>query len=105
MFHVPQNEYLPTRGLITAPLDFPPRFSGTPSDLLPLELGQCHYAKGDDAEILRTMTDPVVVRYRILPSAQAPAPRWETPSDPSVDTPWRYGHRNPPPPSFGRKSL
>ena len=31
-------------------------FSGTPSDLLPLELGHCHYAAGDDAKMLHILT-------------------------------------------------
>ena len=33
-------------------------FSGTPSSLLPLEMGECAYQKGDDAKMLRTLTDP-----------------------------------------------
>jgi len=28
-------------------------FSGTPSDLLPEELGPCHYERGDDARMLQ----------------------------------------------------
>ena len=42
-------------------------FSGTPSDLLPLELGHCHYAEGDDAKILHILTSPVNVSYLPLP--------------------------------------
>ena len=36
-------------------------FSGTPSSLLPLELGECIYQKGDDARMLKALTDPTVV--------------------------------------------
>ena len=41
---------------------FPRRvgFSGTPSDLLPLELGKCGYEKGDDAAMLDVVLDPEV---------------------------------------------
>jgi hypothetical protein len=42
-------------------------FSGTPSDLLPRELGACHFAPGDDARILDTLTQPDVVELRELP--------------------------------------
>ena len=42
-------------------------FSGTPSSLLPLEMGECMHQLGDDARMLRTLTDPaVVVSYREL---------------------------------------
>jgi hypothetical protein len=37
-------------------------FSGTPSDLLPLELGKCHYEKGSDGKMLSYLTSPVVSR-------------------------------------------
>ena len=36
-------------------------FSGTPSSLLPLEMGDCVYAQGDDGKMLRALTDPRVV--------------------------------------------
>ena len=36
-------------------------FSGTPTDLLPADLGRCAFAKGDDAKMLSTLTDPAVV--------------------------------------------
>ena len=41
---------------------FPRRvgFSGTPSDLLPVELGKCGYEKGDDAAMLDVVLDPEV---------------------------------------------
>ena len=35
-------------------------FSGTPSSLLPLEMGECVYQQGDDAKMLRTLTEPEV---------------------------------------------
>ena len=36
-------------------------FSGTPSSLLPLEMGECVYQMGDDAKMLRTLTEPSAV--------------------------------------------
>lgn len=36
-------------------------FSGTPSDLLPVEFGPCVYARGDDARMLATLTSPRIV--------------------------------------------
>jgi len=42
-------------------------FSGTPSDLLPLELGHCHYAAGDDAKMLHILTSTANVTYQPLP--------------------------------------
>ena len=41
-------------------------FSGTPSDLLPLELGRCQYAAGDDAKMLRVLTSTEHVTYMPL---------------------------------------
>ena len=32
-------------------------FSGTPSDLLPKELGQCDYEQGDDGKMMSTIMD------------------------------------------------
>ena len=29
-------------------------FSGTPSDLLPVELGICHYERGSDGQMVRS---------------------------------------------------
>ena len=43
-------------------------FSGTPSNLLPEELGSCQYAEGDEAKILTTLTDPKVISLSVLPS-------------------------------------
>ena len=39
-------------------------FSGTPSDLLPEELGQCQYEECIDGQILQYMTDPSIVSTR-----------------------------------------
>ena len=41
-------------------------FSGTPSDLLPKELGRCDYAVGDDGKMLSTMLDPAVASHELL---------------------------------------
>ncbi|GFE55264.1 EF hand family protein, putative [Babesia ovis] len=37
-------------------------FSGTPSQLLPVEMGTCHYSQGTDGMILKVLTDPTVVK-------------------------------------------
>ena len=72
-------------------------FSGTPSDLLPLELGKCEYETGDDGKMLtviprvsfltrreliplchhcffQTVQDPAVVSYELL------ADKWDVPA-------------------------
>ena len=36
-------------------------FSGTPSDLLPLDLGRCGYERGSDGKMLHILTDPSVL--------------------------------------------
>ncbi|CAE7582610.1 unnamed protein product [Symbiodinium natans] len=41
-------------------------FSGTPNDLLPLALGKCQYARGDDAKMLTTLSDPLVVDVALV---------------------------------------
>uniref|UniRef100_A0A0G4IG68 ubiquitinyl hydrolase 1 n=1 Tax=Chromera velia CCMP2878 TaxID=1169474 RepID=A0A0G4IG68_9ALVE len=41
-------------------------FSGTPSDLLPLELGSCHYEAGTDGKMIRFLTSPDVMDLRLL---------------------------------------
>lgn len=43
-------------------------FSGTPSDLLPLELGKCLYETGDDGRMLATVLDTQVASHERLPS-------------------------------------
>ena len=40
-------------------------FSGTPSDLLPLDLGRCGYERGSDGKMLHVLTDPDVVGIEI----------------------------------------
>ena len=60
-------------------------FSGTPSDLLPLELGKCHYERGSDGKMLTLLTSPEVVSIRVSePACCAPHPlsvrlRWAWP--------------------------
>jgi hypothetical protein len=44
-------------------------FSGTPSDLLPKELGRCDYATGDDGKMLTTILDPGVATHELLPDS------------------------------------
>lgn len=41
-------------------------FSGTPSDLLPEELGRCDYETGDDGMMLSTVLDRNVASYKFL---------------------------------------
>jgi len=36
-------------------------FSGTPSNLLPIDLGECQYEPGSDGRILNVLTSPQVV--------------------------------------------
>jgi hypothetical protein len=43
-------------------------FSGTPSDLLPEELGQCQYDEGTDGKIITFLTSESIVSSRLLPS-------------------------------------
>jgi hypothetical protein len=38
-------------------------FSGTPSDILPLELGSCQYERGSDGKIVHFLTSPSIVRH------------------------------------------
>jgi thiol-disulfide isomerase/thioredoxin len=41
-------------------------FSGTPSDLLPREMGACEYETGDDGKMLSTVLDPAVMSHELL---------------------------------------
>ncbi|CAM9994812.1 unnamed protein product, partial [Hapterophycus canaliculatus] len=41
-------------------------FSGTPSDLLPLELGRCQFELGNTAMMVHYLTDPAVASHRML---------------------------------------
>eukprot|EP00457_Paulinella_chromatophora_P000019 gb/GEZN01000019.1/.p1 GENE.gb/GEZN01000019.1/~~gb/GEZN01000019.1/.p1 ORF type:complete len:4425 (-),score=920.40 gb/GEZN01000019.1/:221-11590(-) len=43
-------------------------FSGTPSDLLPRELGDCDYEEGDDGKMLSTVLDPSIASSEQIPS-------------------------------------
>ena len=40
-------------------------FSGTPSDLMPVELGQCGYEKASDGLVITYMTDPEICSYGV----------------------------------------
>ena len=42
-------------------------FSGTPSNLLPLELRPCHFEPGSEAQIVRVATDPNVMCIKEIP--------------------------------------
>jgi len=39
-------------------------FSGTPSDLLPLEMGKCQYEQGTDGKMLHYLTSPDIVSFK-----------------------------------------
>lgn len=41
-------------------------FSGTPSDLLPIELGRCGYEKGSDGKMMAYLTAPEIVSYEVV---------------------------------------
>eukprot|EP00755_Sulcionema_specki_P005608 Sspe_Gene.33212::Locus_16237_Transcript_1_1_Confidence_1.000_Length_12018::g.33212::m.33212 len=41
-------------------------FSGTPSDLLPEELGKCDYEKCTDGQLIHTLTNPHVASYQLM---------------------------------------
>jgi hypothetical protein len=47
-------------------------FSGTPSDLLPVELGTCQYEAGADGQMLAFLTSPSVCSWERLPSDWSP---------------------------------
>ena len=38
-------------------------FSGTPSDILPRELGGCQYERGSDGKVVHFLTSPSIVRH------------------------------------------
>lgn len=48
-------------------------FSGTPSDLLPEELGQCQYDEGVDGNILFYLTSESIVTARYVSIRSAPS--------------------------------
>ena len=43
-------------------------FSGTPSDILPVELGSCRYERGSDGKVVNYLSSPDVVHCSFLPS-------------------------------------
>eukprot|EP00658_Telonema_sp_P-2_P085654 TRINITY_DN9806_c0_g1_i3.p1 TRINITY_DN9806_c0_g1~~TRINITY_DN9806_c0_g1_i3.p1 ORF type:complete len:1116 (+),score=353.53 TRINITY_DN9806_c0_g1_i3:180-3527(+) len=47
-------------------------FSGTPSNLLPLDLGECFYEPGSDGKILSVLADPAVASAEELPEGWTP---------------------------------
>jgi hypothetical protein len=47
-------------------------FSGTPSDLLPIDFGVAQYQRGDDAQMLSVLTSPDVVAYTFAPASWTP---------------------------------
>jgi hypothetical protein len=38
-------------------------FSGTPSDILPVELGSCHYERGSDGKVVHFLSSAQVVSF------------------------------------------
>lgn len=42
-------------------------FSGTPSDILPVELGSCKYERGSDGRVVHYLTSPDIVHYVNMP--------------------------------------
>lgn len=42
-------------------------FSGTPSDILPRELGSCVYERGSDGRVVQYLTSPAVVSSVDMP--------------------------------------
>ncbi|KPA78926.1 hypothetical protein ABB37_05990 [Leptomonas pyrrhocoris] len=47
-------------------------FSGTPSNLLPLDLGECFYEPGSDGRVLSVLTNPEVAHTEVLPDSWTP---------------------------------
>jgi hypothetical protein len=41
-------------------------FSGTPSDILPRQLGKCHFEPRSEGDILRVLTDPEIVVTKVI---------------------------------------
>jgi len=42
-------------------------FSGTPSELMPIELGVCMYEKGSDGQMLYVLTSPTIMSLKFMP--------------------------------------
>ncbi len=49
-------------------------FSGTPSDILPLELGSCQYERGSDGKVIHFLTSTEIVSISSIP------PQWDAKS-------------------------
>jgi hypothetical protein len=47
-------------------------FSGTPSDLLPIELGKCGYEKKADGQMLSVLSDPDVCSFEVVAEGWSP---------------------------------
>ncbi|KAG5495830.1 hypothetical protein JIQ42_02697 [Leishmania sp. Namibia] len=47
-------------------------FSGTPSNILPLDLGECFYEPGSDGRVLSVLTNPEVAHAEVLPDSWTP---------------------------------
>eukprot|EP01052_Picozoa_sp_SAG31_P000388 SAG31_NODE_12_length_38498_cov_21.161671_4_plen_376_part_00 len=47
-------------------------FSGTPSDLIPLEFGKCNFEEGDDAKIIHTLTSPSIMSHTMIEEGWSP---------------------------------
>ncbi len=47
-------------------------FSGTPSDLLPIELGKCNYEVGSDGKMVSVMNNPQVVTFKYIDENWSP---------------------------------
>ncbi len=43
-------------------------FSGTPSDILPQELGGCQYERGSDGKVVHYLTSPSIAQHVLLPT-------------------------------------
>jgi len=41
-------------------------FSGTPSDLMPRELGSCDFEPGSEGSIVHTLTNPSVISFEVF---------------------------------------
>ena len=39
---------------------------GTPSDILPLELGSCQYERGSDGRVVHYLTNPLVAQHVMI---------------------------------------
>jgi hypothetical protein len=47
-------------------------FSGTPSDLLPVELGRCGYERCSDGQMIHVLTSPKVCSFEVVPEGWSP---------------------------------